>query len=106
MIKEKSKTWYDSVLNHVPHGEEGSLQLEWNDAMTLLRILLTRGYAVCVTKGYFDEDVKLAWIYAGDTDNLQFSNYDNVVFTSLDYIEDYPEAYYQTIEDEKENEIN
>jgi hypothetical protein len=62
--------------------------------------LLGKGYAVCLSGGDIGDDIRVSWIYAGDCDNLDYANYDNVVFTSLDYLEDYPEAYYYDEDEE------
>lgn len=98
--KKLKKEWRDEVLKHFPHGEEGKLQLDPDNAAVLCKILIDKGYAVCITGGDIGNDVYLHWIYAGDTDNLSFSNYDNVVFTPADYLWDYPQAYYEDIEEE------
>lgn len=92
--------WYKSVLEHIPHGEEGSLQCSEEDVATLIKILLKRGYAVCLTGGDIGDDVCVRWVYAGDTEDLNYANYDNVVFTNIDYLEDYPKALGQDTEEE------
>ena len=89
---ENKKEWYKVVLENVPHGEEGHLQLNEKDSFELTKILLKNGYAVCMTSGDFDDMIDVHWIYAGCADNLDFADYENIVFTSPDYIEDYSEA--------------
>jgi len=86
-------SWREAVLKHVPHGEEGTIDLDWEDAVTWAKILSKRGYAVLLTGGEFEEDVTVRWLYAGNNDNLDWADYGNVCFTSIEYIDDYPEAY-------------
>lgn len=98
--------WKKSILENIPHGEESSLQLEVEEANKLIEILLHNGFAVCITGGDFGEKVRVSWLYAGDSDNLDWADYDNVVFTSVDYINDYPEAYYEEyIENEERKDM-
>ena len=92
--------WYKSVLEHIPHGEESTLNCTEEEAITLSKLLLKKGYAICLTGGDFNDDVCVRWIYAGDTEDLNYANYDNIVFTSIDYLDDYPEALGQDIEEE------
>lgn len=88
-------SWKEAILKNVPHGHEGQIDLSWEDAITWAKILNKMGYAVLFTGGDMDDDVKVSWIYAGDTDNLDWADYDNIVFTNIDYIDEYPEAYYK-----------
>lgn len=88
-------SWKEAILEHVPHGQEGQINLSWEDAITWAKILNKRGYAVLFTGGDIGDDVKVSWIYAGGTDNIDYADYDSVVFTSMDYIDEYPEAYYK-----------
>jgi hypothetical protein len=94
--------WRKAILENVPHGEEGYIQFEPEEAFKLSEMLLKRGYAVCLTGGDIGDDVRVSWIYAGDTDSLMWADYDNIVFTSVDYLEDYPEAYNTCDEGEEE----
>lgn len=96
-----SKEWRKTVLEKIPHGEEGRLELEEEDAVTIVRILLRYGYAVCLTNGDFGDKVRLNWLYAGDVDELDYSDYNNVVFTSPDYLEDYSQALAESCEEEE-----
>ena len=99
-----TESWREAVLNNMPHGEEGSLELKWDAAITVQKILIENGYAVCMTAGGFEDTYRIAWVYAGDVDNLKYADYDNVVFSSLDYLEDYPEAVYHTEDDEESDD--
>ena len=76
-------------MKYLPHGEEGSLQLDERSAIILARILLKKGYAILLTGGDIGDDLRVSWLYAGDVDNLEYSNYDNVVFAPLDAWYDY-----------------
>lgn len=100
-MKERKleKFWRESIFEHVPHGEDGSLQCTEDEAVILCRLLLKKGFAVCITGGDIGDECNVNWIYAGSTDNLQWANYDNIVFTSYDYIEDYPQAIQENIEE-------
>ena len=95
-------SWKEAILKHIPHGHEGQIDLPWEDAITWAKILNKKGYAVLFTGGDMDDDVKVSWIYAGTTDNLDWADYDQVAFTNMDYIEDYPEAFYKEYNDESE----
>lgn len=104
MEKKLKNSWRQDILEHVPHGEEGSLQLDREAAVTLCGILLGRGYAVCITGGDFDDDVSIHWVYAGSDSDLCMADYNNVVFTNADYLEDYPQAFYEEFEQEEDTE--
>lgn len=93
------KFWRDAILEHIPHGEEGSLQCNEEEAIILAKLLIKKGYAVCITGGDVGDDVMVSWIYAGDTENLAWANYDNIVFTSYDYLDDYPQAVQEDMEE-------
>jgi hypothetical protein len=96
--------WKKAILENVPHGEEGYICLPWEDAITWAKILSKRGYAVLFTGGEMEDEVKVSWLYAGDSDNLDWADYDNVVFTNVDYIDEYPAAYYGKCGDENDDE--
>lgn len=96
-----SDFWKKSVLEHVPHGEDGTLSLCTDEEMsTLVKLLINKGYAVCITGGDIGDTYTVHWVYAGESGSLDFADYDRVVFTLTDYIEDYPEAYLGTLEEE------
>lgn len=98
-------SWYETVLEKVPHGEEGYLSnLDGNELMTMINLLNHKGYAVCVTSGDIGDTFNIAWVYAGDTGNLDYANYNNVAFTSIDYIDDYPRAFNETMGHEDEED--
>ena len=100
MMDEKS--WHKIVLEKMPHGEEGTIELNWDDAVTWAKILNRIGYAVLLTGGEFEGEVTVRWLYAGDTDNLSYADYGKVVFSSVDVFEDYPEAYNSEYGDEED----
>ena len=94
--------WRKAILENVPHGEEGSLQCTEEEVIILSRLLLKKGYAICLTGGDIGDNIRVNWLYAGDSEDLDYPDYDRVVFTSLDYLEDYPEVYYgEYVEDEE-----
>lgn len=78
---------YDELISNIKNGEASNIDLPFEDAMTLSKILLKRGYAVLFSGGDFDNLVKVSWLYAGDTDNLNYADKNNVLFSSADYLE-------------------
>lgn len=97
------KEWHRLCLEKIPHGEEGQIDLSWDDAVTWAKILNRAGYAVLFTGGEMEGDVKVSWLYAGTEENLDWANYDMVTFTSPDYLEEYPDAINEEY-GEEENE--
>lgn len=77
---------YEELMNKIYRGEEGSLDLSFEDAQTLAKILLARGYAVLLTTGDVGDDVKVSWTYAGTTDCLNIAHRSEVVFSNRDYL--------------------
>ena len=75
---------YTELLEKIYHGEEGSLDLNFEDAQVFAKILLARGYAVLFTAGDIGDDVKVSWSYAGTTDSLKVAHRSEVVFGSAD----------------------
>ena len=96
-------SWKKAILEHIPHGHEGQIDLSWEDAITWAKILNKRGYAVLFTSGDMDDDVKVSWLYARTVESLDYVGYDDVVFSHIDYLEDYPEAYYKKYGTEESN---
>lgn len=96
-----TKYWYTRVLDHFPHGEEGKLTLNPDDAFEFAKILLRNGFAVCLTGGDMDDDISVHYLYAGYQEDLKFADYNNIVFTSSDYLDDYPKAL-EALRDEGE----
>ena len=92
--------WRDSILEHIPHGEDGSLQCNEEETHILTKLLVKKGYAVCITGGDIGDDVRVSWIYAGDVGNLDWADYDQIIFSHIDYLEDYPQALQEDIEDQ------
>jgi len=52
--------WRKAILEKVPHGEESSLGLCEEDAISLCKILLKNGYAVCLTGGDLEDEVRVS----------------------------------------------
>lgn len=75
------------LIEGITYGQEGSINLSFEDAMTFTKILLNRGYAVLYTGGDMGDDVRIDWKYAGDTKNLNWANRMNVVFGDPDFVE-------------------
>ena len=99
-----NESFRKDILKHVPHGEEGQLELEWEDAITISKILLKNGYAVCLTGGEMGDEVKLSWLFAGSYENLDWADYGQVCFAHTDYIESYPDAFIKEYGTEEETE--
>ena len=92
---------YDEVIKGIVHGEDGSIQLKMEDAVTFANILLKYGYAVLFTGGDFGDMVRIEWKYTGDTGNLTYANRENVVFGSPDFVDML--AFNEYTEDEDED---
>ena len=68
-------------------GEDGALQLSYEEACVVQKILLSNGYTVLMSDGDFEGQYKIQWIYAGDVGNLNYANSNRIVFASKDYLE-------------------
>ena len=69
------------------NGAEGSLQLPYEDACALQKILISNGYVTSMGSGDIGNTYKVKWIYGGDVENLDYADLDNVVFSSKDYLD-------------------
>ena len=100
-MKERLKDfWRDAILKNIPHGEDGSLQLNEEDAIAMTKILVKNGFAVCITGGAFGDELNVSWVYAGGDDDLNWADYEKIAFFNTDYLEDYPQAYHEEYEEE------
>ena len=77
---------YGDLIDNIQYGEEGSLNLSLEDAQTLAKILLARGYAVLFTAGDVGDDVNVSWTYAGSPNSLNVAHRNEVVFGNADYL--------------------
>lgn len=93
------KFTYDEVIKGIVNGQEGSINLNFEEAVTFAKILLNRGYAVLFTGGDIGDDIRVEWKYAGDTGNLKWANRNNVVFGDPVYVEMLAEGDYTSEED-------
>lgn len=93
---------YDEVIKGIVHGEDGSIQLKMEDAVTFTNILLKYGYVVLFAGGDFEDMVRIEWKYAGDTGNLRYADRENVVFGSPDFVDML--AFEDYIKDEDKDE--
>ena len=91
------KELYEKLSN----GAEGSLQLSYEDACTLQKLLLSNGYSVLMSGGDIGGEYKVQWIYCGDTDDLNYADSDYVVFAHKDYLD---MLYWKDYEIESEDE--
>ena len=107
MKRDKLKDyWRDAILEKIPHGEDGCLQLNKEDAIDMCRILLTNGFAVCLAGGDMADEVAVRWVYAGTTNDTSFADYDEVAFFHIDYLEDYPQALEEELIKEESERVN
>lgn len=90
--------WKKAILENVPHGEDGNLQVREEDILDFIKILLKYGNAVCITGGDFEDMYKISWFYAGG-DNADWADYNMVAFFNQDYLDDYPQALYEQVEE-------
>lgn len=91
---------YEELMNKIHHGEKGSLNLDPENAQTLAKILLARGYAVLLTAGDIGDDVKVSWVYAGTPSYLNVAHRSEVVFGSADYLAMLEAGEYEEDKDE------
>lgn len=92
---------YEELLNKIYMGQEGSLQLSWEDCCTLQKILLKKGYAVLITGGDIGDEYRIDWVYAGDFNNLIHANREKVCFGSDDYLSMLESGNYKDESEEK-----
>lgn len=78
---------FEEIMDKIHRGEEGSIQFLPDDAWTLAQILMRHGYAVLLTGGDIDPDIRLDWVYAGATNNLDYASRANVCFSSAEYLD-------------------
>lgn len=87
------------LYEHLFNGADGSLQLPYEDACTLQKILISNGYAVMMSSGDIGDTYKIKWIYAGSVDNLKYANSSNIVFAHGDYLD---MLYWKDYEEDEE----
>lgn len=89
------------LYEHLLNGASGHLQLSYEDASTIQKILISNGYVVLMSHGDIGDTYKIEWVYGGDVDNLKFADSNNVVFGHRDYLD---MLYWKDYEEEsKEN---
>lgn len=77
----------EELTDKLYDGAEGRLQLPYEEACTLQKILISQGYAVLMADGDIGDKYEVRWVYAGDTGNLNYANPNQVVFASTDYLD-------------------
>lgn len=75
------------LYEHLYHGPSGNLQLSYEDACILQKMLISNGYVVLMSDGDISGTYKVEWIYGGDVDNLTYANSNNVIFANRDYLD-------------------
>lgn len=90
---------YHVLIDEIHYGEEGDLNLSFEDAQTLAKILLARGYAVLFTAGDTGDDIRVSWVYAGTADSLEVAHRSAVVFSSVDFLGMLEDGDYEEDED-------
>ena len=74
----------EELINKLYDGAEGRLQLPYEEACTLQKILISQGYVVLMADGDIGDKYEVKWVYAGDTD---YANPNQIVFASTDYLD-------------------
>ena len=92
---------YQELLEKIYMGQEGSLHLNWVDCCVLQKILLKKGYAVLITGGDIGDEYRIDWVYAGDSNNLDYANRARVCFCSNDYLDMLESGDYKDESEEK-----
>lgn len=77
----------DMLFEKLHDGADGRIQLPYEDACTFQKILISQGYAVLMADGDIGDEYEVRWVYAGDTDNLNYANPNRVVFASEEYLD-------------------
>lgn len=77
----------EELTDKLYDGAEGRLQLPYEEACTLQKILISQGYAVLMADGEIGDKYEVRWVYAGDTNNLSYANPNQVVFALTDYLD-------------------
>lgn len=95
----------DELMEHLYDGAEGRLQLPYDEACLVQKILISHGYVVLMSDGDMGGNYKIEWIYAGDSGNLEYANSNSVVFANKDWLEmlDFGD-YVDNIEENEEEE--
>lgn len=75
------------LYDHLSNGAEGSIQLPYEDACTLQKLLISNGYVVMMSDGDIGDDYEIEWIYAGTSGNLTYADSSNIVFSHKDYLD-------------------
>ena len=88
------------LYDHLYNGAEGSLQLSYEDACVLQKILISNGYVVSMSGGDFDDTYQVEWVYGGDINNLDDLN--KVVIASREYLKILYWKDYEIDDDEQE----
>lgn len=87
------------LYEHLSDGADGTLQLPYEDACAIQKILISNGYAVMMSDGDIGGDYEIKWIYAGSLGSLDFANSSNVVFAHKDYLD---MLYWKDYEEDEE----
>lgn len=96
------KFTYNEVIKGIVHGEEGSINLSFEDATVVAKILVNRGYAVLFSSGDIGDDVRIDWKYAGSTEGLNTAFRENVAFGDPDFVDMLSDGDYIDEDDDTE----
>lgn len=72
------------LFKKVYHGEEGHLNMSFDDCKTIAKLLVDRGYAVMFTGGDLDNEYRIDWVYAGSVFNDNYAHRSEVAFGPSD----------------------
>lgn len=95
---------FDELMDKVTGKDCPCLDLSFEDAIAVQKILVKRGYAVMMTAADFDDEYRISWIYAGEVGSLNYANSENVIFCEPDYINMLAYHEYKDEDNEEYNE--
>lgn len=101
---DSSTFTFDELMDKITGMNCPQLDLPFEDAVVVQKILVKRGYAVMMTAADFDDEYRISWIYAGEVGNLNYANNENVIFCEPDYINMLAYHEYKDEDSEEHNE--
>lgn len=78
---------YDEIIESIIDGQEGHIvNLDWEDAVAIAKILSKKGYAVMFTGPDVGEGCNIYWVYAAAGNYLNLADSREVCFCPWDNI--------------------
>ena len=78
---------YEELIEKIERGDEGQIELNYEDCCTIQKVLIDNGFACLLTGGLMCNRYCLSWIYAGDANDLNYADRKNIIFSEIDYWE-------------------